>query len=187
MLDQSPQTSTAAAEWQQTLSRGDVVLFRFPLTDDGNPKVRPCLVLDIARLSGLTMIKLAYGTTAATPANRGYEIHVKRRPSIASAGLRRPTRFVGARTVLVRPGNSGFVTIDGSPVIGRLDEPLIERMNDVRTRLAAEATTGLTDARSTARSDVAGPQKTALCWSAPGCAPQQTGKETGHEGPRPVP
>lgn len=143
MFDQTTPAGTDA--WHATLERGDVVLFRFPVSDpsgeEGQPKSRPCLVLDVAKLMGRRFIKLAYGTTAERKINRGYEIVVNHPASCAAAGLQRPTRFIGVRTVLVSPDHKGFDTLDGtvSPVIGKLDEPLIERMNAVRARLQAEA------------------------------------------------
>jgi len=44
----------AGANWRETICRGDIVLFRFPLSEDGDlrPKRRPCLVLEIGRISG---------------------------------------------------------------------------------------------------------------------------------------
>ena len=52
-------------DWQQDLAPGDVVLYRFPTTEDlpdgEAPKMRPCLVLDTPRLAGKSFAKLAYG------------------------------------------------------------------------------------------------------------------------------
>jgi len=127
--------------WQSSLCRGDIVLFRFPeiksVTDA--PKTRPCLVLEVDSIDGQKIAKLAYGTSARTSANRGYEIWVKRRSSMAVAGLNRLTRFVGARTTTVSLNNPDFeLGKQASPIIGHLDDFLCERMHAVRARLQVE-------------------------------------------------
>jgi hypothetical protein len=137
----APSTAlVATTPWAATLQRGDVALFRFPCADGGQIKPRPCLVMEIARIGGETLIELAYGTTAQTSANRGYEVHIYRPIGMALAGLRRPTRFVGARRIIVSARNGGFDVSPGyrSPVIGRLDGRGLERMNAVRARIHAE-------------------------------------------------
>ncbi|WP_323768522.1 hypothetical protein [Antarctobacter sp.] len=124
--------------------RGDVVLFRFPVTEEdaepGAPKRRPCLVLDTFESGGERYVELAYGTSVSTRANRGYEVMVKQPASRAVAGLNKPTRFIGARRITVHIDNSGFNgPTDGPTIIGRLDEALLNRMNAVRARIHAEA------------------------------------------------
>lgn len=133
----------ANAPFEQ-LQRGDIVLFRFPLAevDDepGAPKRRPCLVLDTLCIGGFPFFELAYGTSADTSANRGYEVIVKRPSARATAGLTKPTRFVCARRIIVHADHSGFDgRTKGPQIIGRLDAPLLERMNAVRARIQAEA------------------------------------------------
>lgn len=61
-----------------------------------------------------------YGTTSRRRANSGEEIHVRKRDAYTTAGLDEPTRFVGARRILVPLTHSGFVvsTDTGSPVLG---------------------------------------------------------------------
>ena len=138
MFDQS---IPEAAGWQETLSRGDIVLFRFPIIENGfeAAKTRPCLVLDVKGHGGNRRATLAYGTSAQTAANRGYEVWVKRRSSMAVAGLNRPTRFVGSRRISVALCHAGFkIGEQGSPVIGQLDDYLLKRMNAVRARMQAE-------------------------------------------------
>lgn len=56
------------------------------------------------------------------------------------SGLNEPTRFVGARRLLVPLGHSGFVICraTGSPVLGRLDGGPFAAMNAVRGRIHAE-------------------------------------------------
>ncbi len=138
MFDHSPpQTDT----WQGALCRGDIVLFRFPEIDgdDDVAKMRPCLVLEVDGSDGQRRATLAYGTTSRTSANRGYEIWVKRRSSLVIAGLNRQTRFVGARTTTVDLNHPDFDQgLRGTPIIGHLDDFLLERMNAVRARLQAE-------------------------------------------------
>lgn len=139
MFDHSlPET----AAWQDTLCRGDIVLFRFPEIDGDEDvaKMRPCLVLEVDGRDGQRRATLAYGTTSRTSANRGYEIRIKRRSSLVIAGLNRQTRFVGARTTTVDLNHPDFdQSLRETPFIGRLDTYLIERMHAVRARLQAES------------------------------------------------
>ena len=132
----------AVADWRDALRHGDVVSFRFPVEGDGaTPKTRPCLVLDIEPHGARRHALLAYGTTSGSKANRGCEVAVIRPDLIAAAGLRRPTRFVGARRILVPLQHSAFAVSGetGSPVLGRLEGPALERLNRVRARIHAEA------------------------------------------------
>ena len=131
-------------DWQQDLAPGDVVLYRFPTTEDlpdgEAPKMRPCLVLDTPRLAGKSFAKLAYGSSAYGKSNRGREVIVRQAPSIAEAGLNRPSRFTLARTLLVSLDHPGFeAETHGDPRIGRLDEGLMERLHALRARMQAEA------------------------------------------------
>ncbi|GGM00360.1 hypothetical protein GCM10011534_22730 [Pseudooceanicola nanhaiensis] len=138
-----PQPFTPVAS-SAHLQRGDVVLFRFPLAeaDDepGAPKRRPCLVLDTLTAGDDRFVEIAYGTSADTRANRGYEVIVKQPDARTTAGLSKPTRFVCARRIIVHVDHSGFHGRAKRPhIIGRLDEALLERMNAVRARIQAEA------------------------------------------------
>ncbi len=138
MFDHSPPETAA---WQETICRGDIVLFRFPEIDsvDDVAKMRPCLVLEVDGTDGQRQATLAYGTTARTSANRGYEIWIKRRSSMTLAGLNKQTRFVGARTTTISLDHPDFgMGPQASPVIGQLDLYLVERMDAVRARLHAE-------------------------------------------------
>lgn len=126
------------------LRRGDIVLFRFPLAEEddesGAPKRRPCLVLDTLTKGDECFVEIAYGTSAETRANRGYEVIVKQPAARATAGLSKPTRFVCARRIIVHVAHNGFHgRTKGPHIIGRLDLPLLERMNAVRARIQAEA------------------------------------------------
>ncbi|MCF7748513.1 hypothetical protein GLP43_13190 [Sulfitobacter sp. M39] len=138
MFDQS---ISDAAYWPDELSRGDIVLFRFPAVESGlnAAKMRPCLVLDLHGHGNNRRATLAYGTSAQTAANRGYEIWVKRRSSMATAGLNRPTRFVGSRRISTLLCQDDFRSGPlGSPVIGKLDDYLLKRMHAIRARLQAD-------------------------------------------------
>ena len=134
-----------AIDWTMSLQRGDVVLFRFPVSADDDsldvPKRRPCLVLDTFLQGQDRFVELAYGTSSKGRANRGYEVIVRQPQSQAVAGLTKSTRFVCARRITVHIRNAGFDHSDEatSPVIGRLDEALTERMNAVHARFQAEA------------------------------------------------
>ncbi|ATG36763.1 hypothetical protein PhaeoP23_02653 [Phaeobacter piscinae] len=135
-----------AAEDHTSLQRGDVVLFRFPLNDENAepsaPKRRPCLVLNTLSSGDDRFVEIAYGTSADTRANRGYEVIVNHPASRDTAGLSKPTRFVGARRIIVHVDHSGFDgQTEGPEIIGKLDARLMERLNTVWARIQAEADT----------------------------------------------
>jgi hypothetical protein len=97
-------------------------------------------VLDVFDLSGTTFVELAYGTSAGTKANCGHEVRVNQTASCHAAGLDRPSRFVCARRVIVSVKHHGFAAgEEHSPLIGRLDPPLLDRMNEVRARIQIDA------------------------------------------------
>ncbi|MFT6091863.1 hypothetical protein [Sulfitobacter sp.] len=142
-LDPHPQSPVT--EWASCLKPGDVVLFRFPVSEDGTglnaPKRRPCLVLDLLHKGEDCFVELAYGTASEGRANRGYEVRVREPQSRAIAGLKKPTRFICARRITVHIRNAGFFCPTGytSPIIGALDETLMERLHALRARIQAEA------------------------------------------------
>ncbi|MFY0309419.1 hypothetical protein ACFMBG_05935 [Leisingera sp. D0M16] len=143
MLDSTQTTFAMTPAWQDHLSPGDIVSFRFPLAEEGHtghPKARPCLILDIEEHGGKRYALLAYGTTSRRRSNIGYEVHVRRRADYLSAGLNEPTRFVGERRLLVPLSHRGFSVCraTGSAVLGRLDGSAFAAMNAVRGRLHAE-------------------------------------------------
>jgi len=142
MLDATTFSPVATDAWRDDLSHGHIVLFRFPLSEGGEDaeiKARPCLVLDIETIGGVRYAAIAYGTTSRRKANVGEEIHVRKRDAYIAAGLNEPTRFVGARRILVPLTHSGFVEIanSGSPVMGLLVDSELERLNAVRGRIHA--------------------------------------------------
>lgn len=133
---------TMTPAWRDHVAVGDIVSYRFPCATDQDttPKTRPCLVLDVETINGQRYALLAYGTTATTGANRGYEIRVRSADALASAGLHKPTRFVAARRLLVPLESAGFAcsAATGAPVLGRLTGETRERMHAVRARIHAE-------------------------------------------------
>ncbi|WP_375263525.1 hypothetical protein [Palleronia sp.] len=140
-----PKPIIAQPAWPDDLQRGDVVQFRFPLAEGESegrrpPKKRPCLVLEIETKGSRRFITLAYGTDAQTRANQGYSIFVRRGGAMAAAGLTKPTHFVCARRITVAVDHGGFEAspATGSPIIGSLDETLLERMHALRARIHAE-------------------------------------------------
>lgn len=118
-------TTTPASNWQTRLRVGDVVSFRFPLAERKTRKrgkARPCLVLSVADHDGVPHAVVVYGTSADTPANRGHDLPVTSPSGMAAAGLRKPTRFVGARRVCVPLTSPCFrpQLHTGSPILGHL-------------------------------------------------------------------
>jgi hypothetical protein len=141
MLDNTATILTMTPAWQEHLSPGDIVSFRFPLAQADpadKSKPRPCLVLEVQELAGMRFALLAYGTTSPRKANWGYEIHALE--DFPSFGLNRPTRFIGRRRLMVSLDNPGFVICrdTGSPVLGRLSGGPADRLMAVRARLQAE-------------------------------------------------
>lgn len=97
-------------------------------------------MLDVRSVLGTRYALLAYGTSAMSDANTGYEVRVRHAEDAMASGFAKPTRFVGARRLLVPLTHSGFPVGDsGNPVIGRLTGTLFERLNRVRARIFAEA------------------------------------------------
>jgi hypothetical protein len=140
MLDTTP-AAQAVADWTATLRPGLIVVFDFPsATEEGASKIRPCLVIETGRVGDNVFAEIAYGTTASGTANKGLEIHVRTPEGMALAGLARPTRFVARRRVIVALTNTRFACSAShpSPVIGRLDDDAMARLNDIRARLWAE-------------------------------------------------
>ncbi|WP_156127821.1 hypothetical protein [Pseudooceanicola atlanticus] len=136
-------TIHVAANWAEYVEPGHVVLFRFPVrypqTKDGLPTARPCLVLEVDGEGASRKLVLAYGTTATSISHTGYDIRLTRLSDLKSAGLKRPTRFIGARLLSVSPNHDGFpIGMTGTPVTGRLADAPWERMQWVRARLHAE-------------------------------------------------
>jgi len=142
MLDSTPFVPVMTDAWRDHLAYGDIVVFRFPHTEGEDAvgvKARPCLVLDIVTLGDDRYALLAYGTTSQGNANTGDEIFIRKPEVYGAVGLTEPTRFVGARRVLVRLTHRGFVQHSGteSPVVGQLTGAELDRLNVVRARIHA--------------------------------------------------
>ena len=138
MFDQPLQPS-----WRTGLAPGDIVAFRFPVVEELHtppPKIRPCLVLDIQTLGHVDFAVIAYGTSAETAANRGYDIHVTEAQERVVAGLRRPTRFVGSRRIMIALDHPDFVVHGAlkTPVIGRLSGRSHHAMKRMWGRIRAD-------------------------------------------------
>ena len=144
MLDIQHTNPKLTPAWADHVTWGDIVSFRFPVlrrAEEPAPcKRRPCLVLD--RVEGPEGVKLllCYGTSVGDARRTGYDIDITRDEALR-AGLRKTTRFIGARRILVSVRNGGFACHPdlGSPVIGMLEGAAFERMNRVRARIFAEA------------------------------------------------
>ena len=126
-------TDHRPTDWRDTLAAGDIVAFTYPSAenDPALEKRRPCLVLHVDRTAAEAVV--AYGTAARTRANVGRELHVVTPDHLREASLRRPTRFVGARTVRVALTSARFVEgAAGTAVIGHLPASLRARLDRVR-------------------------------------------------------
>lgn len=124
---------------------GDVVLFRFPVSDRfdsfDTPKRRPCLVLDTFHQGMDRFVELAYGTSSWSRANWGFELIVRQAESQVATGLSKPTRFICARRIAVHINSRGFdcPSEEASPVIGHLDETLMDRLLTLQARIQGES------------------------------------------------
>lgn len=144
MFDQpTPANNNTAPNWEATLAPGDVVSFRFPMSErkatGERPKARPCLVLEVGQVGHLKLATLAYGTTSSGKFNKGRDLLVAADEEIASAGLASETRFVGIRRVMVHIGHSAFnLAHRDTPVLGHLSGGSFEAMQTLRARFQAE-------------------------------------------------
>lgn len=140
-----PANDNEAPSWKKSLAPGDVVSFRFPLTEGERgaagerPKARPCLVLEVGRVGDLRIATIAYGTSSKHKANRGRDLRVECHTEIEAAGLAEPTRFVGVRRVMVPLGHCAFnLAHRDTPVLGHLTGVAFEAMQVLRARFQAE-------------------------------------------------
>ena len=105
-----------------TFRAGDIVAFKYPYRQGISPYARPCLVLEATTRE----ILLAYGTTSRSRANAGFEIRVN--AAFSACGLSEASRFVLARRIRIDQQDRRLtLNTEGSPIIGRLTEDLIER------------------------------------------------------------
>lgn len=138
----NPVKTPVIADWRDRLSCGDIVLFRFPPAGTASsacPVPQPCLLLDIEFLRGRRCAVLA----PSRPARRGAEpdrrITVDRRTDWRAAGLGGATRFSVEGRQIVPLAHGGFVPVPpaGTPVLGRLPEAAMDRLQAERARLHA--------------------------------------------------
>jgi hypothetical protein len=107
------QTIDETAHWPDDIQPGRIVLFRSLIRRAGKgdvPKVRPGLVLAGEDRLGEKRLTSAYGTSAPTAANRGYEVPVTFAENGRAAGLKRATWFVGGRSFRSRRTTRAFAS-----------------------------------------------------------------------------
>lgn len=128
--------------WYDRLCVGDVALFRFPNSEPDSaeqPKTRTCLVVNVEHQDTQVFVEIAFGTSAQTDANRGLDIGVTEPDEMATAGLRKQTRFVCARRIIVSINHAGWDLNDqhDTPVVGRLGPQAMSDLAEIRERIAA--------------------------------------------------
>lgn len=143
---------TQTTAWRDTLAAGHIVSFSFP-SAEGEPELeknRPALILSVDRSGDAPVATVAHGTSRRTDANKGFELHVRRRSDLGVAGLRRRTRFVGARTTTVALTSARFVTGRAdTAVLGCLPDHLHARLEQVASRCGTWKPEGRKPARRT--------------------------------------
>jgi hypothetical protein len=89
----------------ETLAPGDLISFAYPCDEDPWKEAprRVCLVLAVEAGPAGPRIVVAYGTSRDSKSNTGLELRLRRPAVLARLALRRPTRFVCARHMRVRP------------------------------------------------------------------------------------
>lgn len=119
----------------RSLRKGAVVSCFFPLTEapgKPGPTARPALVVQVFfdRTDDTWKVVVAYGTSRRTRANTGYEIRVNKQEGLEKAGLHLPTRFTLSR-MRILPFDETFFAFspEGTPVLGHLDEGLMQRLD----------------------------------------------------------
>lgn len=131
----------STSSWRDDVAAGDIISFVYP-SKENDPRLecpRPCLVLEVDRSGPEPEILVAYGTSAMTRANTGYEVRVTQEETMRDAGLHRPTRFVAARRLRVVLSSPRIITCaQGTARIGRLSEDLRPRLEHVLSLLATE-------------------------------------------------
>lgn len=144
MLDSSLSSFMAAADagWQNTLKYGDIVLFRFPgrgQAAGAHAKARPCLVLDVELIGARRCAVLVPALPAHQPGSGERAVTLARQIEYRRAGLHGPTRFLIRTRLIVPLSHDGFVVAPptGTPVIGRLEDAALDRLNVERARLHA--------------------------------------------------
>ena len=123
------------------IAGGSIVSCYFPLTekpDEPGPVARPALIVKtfFDRTEGIWKAAVAYGTSRTSRANAGFEIRITREEGIARAGLHRATRFTLSRMRILPLNDAFFACLDGTPVLGHLDEGLVQRLDQTLGILA---------------------------------------------------
>lgn len=143
-------THSQTPVWQDQLSPGDIVMFRFPglgQPTSARPMPRPCLVLDIEIVRGRRCAVLVPAVPFRRPAGRDRQVTLGKRAEWRAAGLEQPTAFPLRSRLLVPLAHEGFVVAPGtgSPVLGHLPEAVMERRG--ARRATHGAATGLRSAK----------------------------------------
>ena len=127
--------------WQNSLRLGHIVSYKFPHIQEAGEepeKNRPGLVLDVlSDANGPRRALIAYGTSIMHKwVPRGdLVLRIDAPLAIAAAGLDRPTRFRGGRTVAVTLDDPRFDLKNDSPIIGRLPRCCGYHFKQVRRRI----------------------------------------------------
>lgn len=123
------------------LKKGAVVSCRFPLTETPDlpgPSARPALIVRVFfdQTDAQWKAIVAYGTSRDTRSNAGFEIRIQRPEGLEQAGLHRPSRFILSR-MRILPINDEFFAYshNGSPILGFLDDGLIQRLDSLCEKL----------------------------------------------------
>ena len=141
MLD-IPNRPTSTRHWHDKICPGDVVLFRFPIRnlngEIGDCKIRPCLVLERFEIEAGIFVELCFGISVPTRKATGLDVAIWQPELARNSGLHQPTRFQGARRLIVPVTHRNFEQrhSSNSPVIGSLDPALSDRLDIVRERIA---------------------------------------------------
>nr|WP_321443465.1 hypothetical protein [uncultured Cohaesibacter sp.] len=141
LIKVKPDQRSTKSNWQDDLSWGDVVMFRFPSEEGGQtrpPKARPCVVHDVRDIAGIRLVTLIRGSKTLSQSEDGYDTHVVHPIAIAAAGLNGPTRFDSRKRITVSVDHDWFVCGSAkTPVLGSLTGKTRRRFNSVRAGVDA--------------------------------------------------
>ncbi|MCX8227987.1 MAG: hypothetical protein OTI35_18110 [Sulfitobacter sp.] len=122
--------------WQSDLKPNHIVAFRFPHERKSSvgPKVRPTLVLDVLTIGEERYAVLAYGTSSPRRRSHDLLVPVTCSAELEAASLNAPTKFDGARRILVPLSDAGFSSNRklNTPVLGQLTGTSADRGATVR-------------------------------------------------------
>ncbi|UOA25300.1 hypothetical protein DSM110277_03754 (plasmid) [Sulfitobacter pontiacus] len=127
---------TAPTAWQSDLKPNHIVAFRFPHEHKSSvsPKVRPTLVLDVLTIGEERHAVLAYGTSSFRRRSHDLLVPVNCSVELEAASLFAPTKFDGARRILVPLSDAGFSCSCklSTPILGHLTGRSADRVDIVR-------------------------------------------------------